>query len=322
MAGNPTGDSTVLAPDEAFSVLGNETRLHILQVLGEAATPLSFTELRNRVGIDQGRQFTYHLSKLQGHFVRKTDDAYELRSAGERVVEAVLSRAVTESPVIERTTIDWSCWFCGAPSIDVSYLEDQVGFYCSECGGNYDDSYEPGGPATPPSQDRLGYLPFPPAGIRNRSPHEVLEAALTWFLFDIERITAGLCPRCSAEIEVGLLVCDDHDYGEGMCGQCGRRYAMMTQSQCTNCIYEMVFVSGLSLMATPELRAFLIDHGLDPVAPRFERFFGHIGAYEEDIRSVAPPEAEFTFTVDGDAITLSVDENLDVVDVATAVEAE
>ncbi|MFB6206666.1 MAG: ArsR/SmtB family transcription factor, partial [Haloglomus sp.] len=91
------GEPTALSPDEAFGVLGNETRIQILQTLGEADGPLSFTELRDRVGIRQGSQFNYHLDKLVGHFVRKTDDGYELRLAGRRVIYAVLSEAVTEA---------------------------------------------------------------------------------------------------------------------------------------------------------------------------------------------------------------------------------
>lgn len=318
MENDAEGEATKLPPDEAFSVLGNETRLQILQTLGDADDPLAFTDLRDRVGIDQGRQFNYHLDKLVGHFVRKSEDGYELRPAGGRVVEAVLSGAVTESPVMERTRIDWSCWFCGAPSIEVSYFEDQVGFYCTECGGNYGSSYQPEMPTGPPAKDRLGYLPLPPAGVNNRKPREVLEAALTWFLFEIEATAAGLCPRCSAPTEKDLTVCADHSYGDGMCERCDRRYAVVLMSQCMNCIHQMEFVFGLYLFTVPAVRAFLIDRGLDPVAPSFERFFMRIGSYGEEVLSTDPFEAEFTFTVDDDAITVAVDEDLTVEDVTDA----
>lgn len=51
--------NTTLAPDEAFAVLGNETRIRILQVLGETDGPLPFTELQDLVGIRQGAQAEY-----------------------------------------------------------------------------------------------------------------------------------------------------------------------------------------------------------------------------------------------------------------------
>ena len=47
-AGSTDHDS--LTPDEAFSILGNETRMQILQELGKADRSLSFTDLRDRVG--------------------------------------------------------------------------------------------------------------------------------------------------------------------------------------------------------------------------------------------------------------------------------
>ncbi|MDY6764143.1 MAG: helix-turn-helix domain-containing protein, partial [Halobacteria archaeon] len=106
---------TMLSPDEAFNVLGNTTRVRILKTLGEADGSLSFAELRDKVGHDDPGNFNYHLSKLEGHFVRKTDEGYELQSAGERVIEAVLSGAMTETPVLEPTQTDIICHHCGAP---------------------------------------------------------------------------------------------------------------------------------------------------------------------------------------------------------------
>lgn len=123
-----TDETTPLAPDDAFAVLGNETRMEILQTLGKGDEPLSFSELRDRVGMRDSGQFNYHLGKLQGHFIRKVDDEYELRGAGRRVVEAVLSGALTDDPVVEPTVIDMDCRLCGAP-IELGFDHDRVRFY-------------------------------------------------------------------------------------------------------------------------------------------------------------------------------------------------
>lgn len=85
------GGSTALSPGEAFAVQGDETRLQILQTLGEADDPLAFSELFDRVEYDDTANFNYHLGKLEIHFVHKTGDGYALRNAGGRVVEAILS---------------------------------------------------------------------------------------------------------------------------------------------------------------------------------------------------------------------------------------
>lgn len=90
------GDTSALSPDDAFAVLGNDTRMKILQTLGEADEPLRFSELRDRIGVRDSGRFNYHLDKLTGHFITETDDGYALRPAGTRVVEAVLSRVVVD----------------------------------------------------------------------------------------------------------------------------------------------------------------------------------------------------------------------------------
>ena len=50
-------DPTRLAPDEAFTIVGNETRIQILQTLGEADEPLVFSELYDRVEYDTTANF-------------------------------------------------------------------------------------------------------------------------------------------------------------------------------------------------------------------------------------------------------------------------
>ncbi|MDX1748259.1 MAG: winged helix-turn-helix domain-containing protein, partial [Halobacteriales archaeon] len=99
-----------ISPDYAFATLGNETRLQILYVLGDAEDTLSFSDLRKRVGVDDPGQFNYHLNKLKNHhFIRPTDDGYVLREPGRIVLQAVLSGSVTRSPVLEATVLKIPC---------------------------------------------------------------------------------------------------------------------------------------------------------------------------------------------------------------------
>lgn len=72
----------------------------------------------------------------------------------------------------------------------------------------------------------------------------------------------------------------------------------------------------LALFANTDLLALMTAHGLNPVSPSSELSFWELtGTYEEEIRSVDPFEARFTFTIDDDALTLTVDDDLNVVDV-------
>lgn len=306
-------EPTMLSPDEAFSVLGDETRMEIVQTLGEAGKAVPFTELRDRVGLRQGSQFNYHLDKLASHFVEKTEDGYDLTQKGRRVVEAVLSGAVTEAPVLDPTELDQACYHCGA-AVEVGYLQERVGLYCTECDGNYGDTADRDEVVADPASGLLGYLRLPPAGVQGRSAEEVLAAAFTWGDLQFLARGSGICPRCSAALGESVEVCTDHDASNGVCGECHNRYAVQHHAHCTNCTYETAGLFMLSLLATTELLAFLTTRGLNPVSAGSElEVYAVTGDYEEEVVSPDPFKARFTFTADSDSITLTVNDDLEVV---------
>jgi len=311
-----TPDATTLSPDDAFAVLGNETRMDILRTLGEADDPLSFSELRDGVGMRDSGQFSYHLERVVGHFVRKDDDGYALRQAGRRIVEAVLSGAVTESPVVSPTRIDHPCHYCGSP-VEVSFRTDRVVKYCTECAGKSGTPTDEGGRFVPREDGYLGALPLPSAGIQNRTTAEVFEAAWTWTNVELLTEASGMCSRCSAPLEASVNVCESHGATDGLCDRCDSRYAVEFHARCTNCINDLRGPFVLGLVADTDLLAFLLDHGLDPVAPSREDVYEvdriHMN-YDEEVRSTDPFEARFTFSAGGETLALTVDDDLSVID--------
>jgi DNA-binding transcriptional ArsR family regulator len=296
------------APDEAFAALGNETRMAILRALGEAGTSLSFSELRDRVGVRDSGQFNYHLDRLVGHFVRRSDEGYELRRAGERVVESVLSGAVTEAPEVGPTEVEQSCQYCGTQVL-MGYREERTRLFCTECPGIY-------GPEGPDDHGLLGTLFLPPAGIEGQTPSELLRAAYTWGGLATMSAVGGVCPRCSATVEESVEVCEAHERADGVCDACGGRYAVGVRFRCTNCIYDRAGAFGAALLANLDLLQFLTEHGVNPVGQSSRSAVGVAMDYEEDVISAEPFQARFTYTVGGDAITLTVDDDLSVVDVS------
>lgn len=308
MSESDDAPSTGLSPEAAFAVLGDETRLAILLALGRADDPLAFSALFDRVEYDTTANFSYHLEKLLGHFVRETDDGYALRRVGERVVEAVLSGAVTESPSLDRTPVDEPCFRCGG-TMEVSYREEAVGLYCPDCGGTRGSGSETAAWSVGTDGDILGHVYLPPAGVRDRSPAELLGAAEVWSVAAAHARSRGVCPRCSAPVEHEIRVCDDHDAGDGRCETCDQRFAVTVLERCRNCIFAMSSIATIRLLASPELMRFMIDHGVDPMAP--EGF--HVSNLEREVVDSRDPfEARFTFTADDETITLTVDDDLEV----------
>jgi hypothetical protein len=308
-------ETAVLSPEEAFAILGNETRIEILRTLGEADGPVTFTELRDRVGIRQGSQFNYHLDKLVGHFVRKTDDGYALRPAAERVIEAVLSGLVTNPVNLPPTPIDRPCPFCGE-TVLASYYAENLMLLCPGCPGRYALGNLPGLGFPPEEYGYLGRLPLPPAGIQSRSLEAAWRSAWIWANLEFISMSTGVCPRCSGSPEYEIVVCDSHPE-EGFCEDCGTRFAVLGLAICRTCNYEVGGQFSLFLMDSLELLAFLAANGRNPVSPDDEtppKLNTVHTEYAEEVLSTEPFEARFTFTIGDDALTLTVDDDLTVVE--------
>lgn len=110
-------DGGTPAPDRAFWLLSDETRVAILRAVWESsADTVSFTEIRERIGNPNSGHFNYYIDKLTGHFLSKGEDGYALTQAGREVVRAVLAGSLTERPRMESTPIDGRCVECGGTS--------------------------------------------------------------------------------------------------------------------------------------------------------------------------------------------------------------
>lgn len=304
---------STLSPDKAFAALGNETRTEILRTLGESDGGVSFTDLRKRVGLSPGSEFNYHLEQLTGHFVRQTDQRYEFWQPGTPIVEAVLSGVITEDPTLAPKEIDLSCQLCGATTI-VSYREGWVALFCTECDGFYGpprDDFP-----TPPEVSEYGYLGgyfLPPAGLEGRGASDLFEAATTWSMSKMLSHSKGVCMRCSAPVDVSAHVCEDHDESDPFCEECNHRYAVQVSISCTNCLFSEGGLLAHLVISNTEVLCFLTSHGINPVSPPGE-LYEILSTHDEEVLSVDPLKVRLRFTINDDAITVTVGENLSVTD--------
>lgn len=297
-----------LSPGEAFKRLGNETRVAVLQALGEAEGALSFSELRDAVGMRDPGQFNYHLDQLTGHFITRTDEGYELASPGQRVVRAVVSGAVTADPSLEPTILDVPCNYCGAP-IEIAYVNARLEVYCTSCQGSFGEEMQT-------RRDRetggfIGTLSLPPAGTVGRSPRELYSAARVWGALDWVAAARGICRECSAAATFTTTVCEHHEIGpDGVCETCGLRYAVLVSEECTNCSQDWRGVAPVWLFFQADVWAFLLANDVD----FFDREDNPWATVEitEEIRDSDPLEAAYTFAVGEESITAVVGPELDV----------
>lgn len=154
--------------DEAFQLLADETRLSILKALWEAHDPMnpepvSFSDLRERIDIEDPGRLNYHLGKLTSHFIRRNDDGYELREAGKRIMRVVISGTAIDGVTIDTSKIDVACIYCGGETA-IDYQDGLLSHRCLNCSSRCVADY-------PPSL--LSQMELPAAGLLDRTPDEV-----------------------------------------------------------------------------------------------------------------------------------------------------
>jgi hypothetical protein len=218
-----------LTPAAAFALLGEPTRLAIVRAVWNAPTDVvSFSELRDRVGVDDTGRFNYHLGKLRGHFLRKADDGYELRQAGVEVVRAVLAGVINEAPIRETAPIDATCPDC-ADTLTVRY-DGHGTVACRACDTVW-------------MHDE-----FPPAGLVGRGPDELARALDRWTRSRSLLAFEGVCPSCASETTAGVEEADGETFVDRVCDHCG-------------------YVSRAPLWALvahhPDVSAFFHEHGVE-----------------------------------------------------------
>jgi hypothetical protein len=300
---------------EAFKLLSNETRLAILLALWEAADPglgndeLSFTELRDRVGVRQGGRFNYHLDKLVGRFVERTDGGYALRTRGETLVRTVIGAAGFDAPSIDRTEIEMPCRHCGGRTA-VTYEDEWLHRVCTECEGTFENDAIPDG--------CLSGFPLAPAAVTDRTPEELFAVAKYRALQAVHDKVEGICPSCSGPVNSEPAVCVDHD-DDSICETCGRSDPVRVRLACEVCKDWSVVPVATCLMFHPAVVAFYYDHdislqwNIDDFATL--RRVHDLIVEEVELDAADPSRLLLTFRIDGDELRLTLDRELDVVKV-------
>lgn len=273
-----------IPPADAFAIVGNETRLHILEALWEADRPAAFSELRRSVGMRDSAQFNYHLSKLRDQFVRKTDDGYEFRQAGRAVVRAVLAGTYNQSPEIEPFGVEGHCVHCGE-GLEARYRDEVFYIVCSDCDRPH------------------GTFPFPPGGLENRTREEAL-AAFNQRARHLSCLSSdGVCPECNGRVRTEI------EPAEGMTEQ-----ELVVIHECERCGNETVSTAGLALLDDAEIVSFYRDHGIDLNTVPFWTLEWCTSDHHTEVRSRDPWRLRLTIPVDEEALRVTIDGDLTVLE--------
>ncbi len=300
---------------KTFDVLGNKTRLAILLALWDAYDPhgtddaVRFTELRDQIGIRQGAQFNYHLTKLMDHFVTKDDSGYRLTPIGRKFVQTIIADTMDESN-LEPTEIAVPCHICDGTTA-IAYQGGYLYHLCLQCDGRL-------GPGSVFDEGRLFIEPFPSSALSTRPPRELFtDGVITLLLIKVMKLV-GLCPRCSGEIEASVHLCRDHHPGEmSVCQACGVREEVRVRWGCSVCKYRGGTSPAEAIITHPTVVSFYHDHGID-INYKFRDFETArrlrelMMSHEQVIVQDDPLQVEVTVKIADEVMTLMVDEELTV----------
>lgn len=311
MTTEPDEEDTSLSPDEAFGLLGNDTRVNILQALwdafesGTGDNELAYSELFAQVDYDNSGNFSYHLEKLTGPFIRQTANGYELKQTGINVIRAVVTGTITGDPEFGPTEIAVACPRCGS-AIEIAYADEILTAACTDCVGAMRWNDDPG----------ILYLGLvPPALLDHRSIEASFRAAVTLTNYQLATLHDGVCPHCAGLPDRRLAVCYDHQPGpDSLCSNCDRYAQAEAVMVCRSCKWQVFPPATIVVLADPHVTAFYHDHGIDH---RFASWEAVARSFEldEELVSEEPLHMQYTVPAGDEELRLTLDGTLDVLEV-------
>lgn len=285
-----------LDPEEAFGLFGHELRLEILFALWNAPDySLSFTDLRDAVGVRDTGQFNYHLSKLVERFVAHVDDEYELTYAGHRVIDALQMGVFTED--IDLDSIDLAePSVCCAATVRFSY-DDHIGTVrCTDC------------------EEKLLEYPYDPAGLAERSADDIVRDFDRRTRFVWSLALDGVCPICcgriarefTTEADTALEAIDRYD--EFFAAD----HDVVAFVECQRCSYYSYLPVGARLLCHPGVVGFLYEGGIDVRRVRSWQLPFVVDATALSVRSRDPWTVDVTVATDEETRVATVEADFTV----------
>lgn len=277
--------------EAALGSLANETRLRIVQaMLAGEREPMSFSELKEAVGVEDSGQFSYHLGKLTGRFLRRTGEGYELRYSGLALYHAMLAGIPFGEERPRYFGVGGDCPACG-DGLALEFDRDVLTISCPSC------------------DTVLHSVPYPVGGVEGRTDEAVLCAFDRRTRSVIYQAVGGVCPWCAGPME-STLSFDDEDCEEHPPGH-------VVKHECDRCDGGLVTTVGEVLLTHPAVVSFCFDHGVDVGAvPTWELDFC-VTDRAVTVESTDPVRVRVEVELDGDVLELVVDGELSVLESAS-----
>jgi len=279
--------------DHVFGLLSDEIRLDILRTVAVSqheerrtgVASLSFSDIYDRVDVDNTSKLSYHLGELTGTFLRKHDDGYAFTHAGERLVRFILAENYQSPADVGPIETDGECLFCGARALQATIEEQYFMIRCEAC-------------------DRPAFsFRVRPAQVRAHTGKDLIDAVIWEQAGELLKAGQGVCPDCNGRLETEVIDAADEPVGGAV------PVSFAAVRECQQCLRQLGVPLPYAAAYHPSSIAFHWEYGVDILGTGFWEFHRHLndGRWTSERVDTDPPEYRVEFQREETTLRLSLD---------------
>jgi hypothetical protein len=284
---------TERAADDVFGLLSDEIRLDILRTIALAQSEerktgiaqLSFSEIYERVDVDNTSKLSYHLGELTETFLRKHEGGYAFTHAGEQMVRFILAGNYRSPEDFGTIETGGQCLYCGETALQAMYHEQFFFIRCSEC-----------------DHPAFSYR-VRPAQVQDRTGSDLIESIIWEQAGDFVKMRQGVCPDCSGRLDTEVIDAKDEPVPDAV------PVSFATRSECQQCLRFMSIPLTHAAAYHPESVAFHWEHGVDIMGTGFWELHSYVldGRWTAEQLDTTPAEYRVELRCDGASLRLDLD---------------
>jgi len=286
-------ETTDSGSESLFSLVGNEIRAAIIRVFGDARLEqrsrptLSFSEMRSAIDQDpHSSQFNYHLQKLVGNFLEKTESGYRMRPEGHALYKRIAAGTFGPREAPSPLDAGFECHHCET-DVEARFEDGLVRIKCPGCDYLYEIAF------------------IPPGSVATEEG--LLEQVAMYAKHEHLAVARGLCPTCGSSLTSEFVDPEATPF-EG-----GHRDKIAVYRSCTYCTEERYLSVGEILLADTEVIAFCQMNGDNVIEqPLWEVDFAATDRYVT-VEGTDPWRVALKIRYDDTKLRLVIDEDLQIV---------
>ena len=235
------------SPAGVFRLLSDDIRIDILEALaiaqheadslGSGPVELTFSDIYQRIDVDNTSKLSYHLGELVGPILRKTENGYSFTHAGEKLIRLVLADNYEHPPEFAPIEINGECIYCGCTSLQASL---RFQFFIVTCKG---------------CEQPLSGHPVTPTLLRAYDGSQLVDMVSKKMALEYRQIREGLCIGCTGSLSTTIIDSEELPVETPS--------SFLVHDECNHCLREYNGPLVYGVAYHPASVAFHWEHGIN-----------------------------------------------------------